>query len=297
VNQLEDDTGNALVFEIVLAAVVLLAVGTAAYVAMSHKKSIADVSSASPSPSWSAASTPTPAPSTKPANEFDVVQLGFKMTLPSGLAGLTYSVEPPNNTNPGYTVDTVEFSTSSLQAQGCKAGVSGGITKWTKDPRTVGVAGLGQVEQVGSFYLGWDRQGNTSCTGGEALQSSTLLQKAFSSATAVSVLDITPLGVEFALPSDVSDLTYQIVHLTGDQAVNSVEFSSQRLEVAGCGLSAAPLGYLTYDSDKGGTLVASDIRNSSLYYVSPASGVCKANASLQDWQALKSYLTTAVTDQ
>ena len=111
-----------------------------------------------------------------------------------------------------------------------------------------------------------------------------------------SVFDISSLGVKSTLTGALYDLTYQVVHLTGDQAVNSVEFSSQRLEAAGCSLSSAPLGYLTYDNDKGGTLVA-NARNSDLYYLAPTTGTCKAAASLQNWQALESSLKTSVSDQ
>jgi hypothetical protein len=113
--------------------------------------------------------------------------------------------------------------------------------------------------------------------------------------TPSSVFDITSLGVKFTLSGTLYDLTYQVVHLTGDQAVNSVEFSSQRLEAAGCSLSSAPLGYLTYDNDKGGTVVA-NARNSNIYYLAPTGGTCKAAASLQNWQALESSLKTSVSD-
>lgn len=114
--------------------------------------------------------------------------------------------------------------------------------------------------------------------------------------TPSSTFDISSLGVKFTLSGTVSDLDYQVVHLTGDQAVNSVEFSSKRLEAAGCSLASAPLGYLTYDNNKGGTLVA-NVRNSNLYYLSPTAGSCAAAPSLQTWQALESSLRSAVSDQ
>jgi len=110
-----------------------------------------------------------------------------------------------------------------------------------------------------------------------------------------SYFDIVDLGVKFLLPASFSDLEYKVVHLTGDEAVNSVAFSSKRLDAAGCGLDTAPLGYLTYDSDKGGSMVAI-ARNSNLYYLQPQAG-CKASATLQDWQSLETALKSLVSDK
>ena len=107
-----------------------------------------------------------------------------------------------------------------------------------------------------------------------------------------STFDIADLGVKFTLTGSLWDLEHKVVHLTGDQAVNSVEFSTKRLDAVGCGLDSAPLGYLTYDSDKGGAIVAT-ARNQNLYYLQPT-GVCKAEASLQNWQALESSLRSII---
>jgi hypothetical protein len=110
-----------------------------------------------------------------------------------------------------------------------------------------------------------------------------------------STFDVSDLGVKFTLSGSLWDLDYKVVHLTGDQAVNSVAFSSKRLEAAGCSLDSAPLGYLTYDNDKGGVMVAT-ARNSSLYYLQPQAG-CNADVSLRNWQVLQSGLRTLASDK
>ncbi len=109
-----------------------------------------------------------------------------------------------------------------------------------------------------------------------------------------SVYNIKDLGVEFALPSSISDLSYKVVNLGGEQAVSSVTFSTKRLEAAGCSLDSAPLGHLTYTEGKGGILVAS-ARGSNLYYIEPK-GSCSADPSLRNWQKLKEALKTTVSD-
>ena len=157
-------------------AVVLAVAGLGIYQAVHNAKVVLVAAKASP----------TPSASPRPSNEFDVPPLEFKITLSSGLSGLTYTVDPPNNPHSGYTVDTARFTTTYLQDNGCKAGIIGGITMWTKDPRTVGVAGLGLVERVGNLYLVWD--GSTyACTGSATvtanmLQMTKLLGQAFATA-------------------------------------------------------------------------------------------------------------------
>ncbi len=110
--------------------------------------------------------------------------------------------------------------------------------------------------------------------------------------TTTSIYSISNLGLLVYLPSSLSDLTHNVVHLAGDQAVNSVEFSTIRLESAGCPLSSAPLGYLTYDNDKGGVVVA-HARGSDLYYIKPT---VQCGAALQDWPTLQQALKTIVSN-
>lgn len=104
------------------------------------------------------------------------------------------------------------------------------------------------------------------------------------------VFGISDLGLKFTAPGAFTGLTYQVVHLAGDQAVNSVALSTKTLTTAACPISSAPLGYLTYDGDKGGKKVA-DARNSALYYIAPT-GACAAN----DYSALQTALQTLVSD-
>jgi hypothetical protein len=110
--------------------------------------------------------------------------------------------------------------------------------------------------------------------------------------TASSVYDIVDLGVKFTVPATFSDLTHRVVKLAGDQAVNSVAFSSRQLEAAGCGVEA--LGYLTYDTNKGGVIVGR-ARGSDLYYLQPKAA-CKTGATLQNWQGLRDALKTLGSD-
>ncbi len=113
---------------------------------------------------------------------------------------------------------------------------------------------------------------------------------------ATTIYHITDLALSFTLPDTLSDLTHRYHKFPNDQAVNSVEFSSKRLESAGCGLETAPLGYLTFDTGRGGILVG-HLKNDldKLYYIRP-NGQCKADKSLQDWQTLENALKTLTDD-
>lgn len=108
------------------------------------------------------------------------------------------------------------------------------------------------------------------------------------------IYDVSDLGVKFALPQTLSDLTYKAAKLPGEQAVNSVAFSSKCLESAGCGVESAPLGYLTYDNDKGGTRVG-HARGSELYYIAPT-GQCKVAGAMQNSDTLKGALQSLSFD-
>lgn len=99
---------------------------------------------------------------------------------------------------------------------------------------------------------------------------------------------IPELGTIIMIPKDFSDLTSVIIQLPGDQAVNSIGLSTTRLESAGCTATSAPLGYLTYDMDKGGKK-AGNVNGGSIYYVEPDKP-CSADTSLQDWRKLESSL-------
>lgn len=119
-------------------------------------------------------------------------------------------------------------------------------------------------------------------------------QVAAASPAKTFLYDITDLGVKFDLPFSLVDLGYIPVHLHGDQGVNSVEFTTKRLQDAGCTIDMAPMGILTYDSDKGGTKVG-HARGSNLYYIKP-DGRCHVNSRLQPWQKLRDVLHTLRSD-
>jgi hypothetical protein len=108
------------------------------------------------------------------------------------------------------------------------------------------------------------------------------------------IYDITDLGLMFAAPGSLNDLDSAAVHLVGDQAVTSVGFSSKRLEAAGCIVQTAPLGIITYDTDKGGDIVAS-IAGQSLYYLAPKAG-CKADVALLPLDSFKASLGSTISD-
>ncbi len=107
------------------------------------------------------------------------------------------------------------------------------------------------------------------------------------------IYDISDLALIFAAPGRLKDLDSTAVYLAGDQAVNSVGFSSKRLEAAGCSASSAPLGIITYDTDKGGEIVA-HVGSQNIYYIEPKTG-CRADASLLPLASLKAALGSVVS--
>lgn len=96
------------------------------------------------------------------------------------------------------------------------------------------------------------------------------------------------LGIIIMVPKDFADLKAASIGLPGDQTVNTVGLSTSRLEAEGCTASSAPLGYLTYDMDKGGKKAGST-NGGSIYYVEPDKP-CAIDVSLQDWKKLETYL-------
>jgi len=155
-----------LVFELVILAVVLLAAGFAGYQYMENTMAVNRatvpkpriVAKASPSPSQSPA---------KPANEFDIPELGIKMTLPPGLTGLTYSAQtdqPGSADNQNYEVSVVRFSTAQLtqlggsQYCGASSGPIGGFALYLNSYDPVGhvvLSGPTNVKLVGANYIGF----------------------------------------------------------------------------------------------------------------------------------------------
>jgi hypothetical protein len=104
--------------------------------------------------------------------------------------------------------------------------------------------------------------------------------------------DMTELGAEFKLPFKLMDLGYKVRYIKGDQAPSTVEFTTKRLQAAGCTIDQAPMGMLTYRSDLGGTKIA-HIRHSNMYYVKP-DGSCHARPGIQDWKILRQALQNSL---
>ena len=112
-------------------------------------------------------------------------------------------------------------------------------------------------------------------------------------ATESQTIAIDDLGLQFEAPTKLGTLTFSPIHLEGDQALNSVTISSEAATQAGCTQDDGPLGVLTYDRNKGGTLVA-NARSADLYYIEPTKA-CSAVTRL-DISTLQSALASLVSD-
>jgi hypothetical protein len=186
-NYWKDQRGVALVLGLVLVAIVLAAAGFGIYSVAHNKKPIA--TAPTPTPTKSASLSPTPAP-TKPSNEFDVPELGIKMTLPPGLIGLTYAIDPNHtgSANVTYHFDTARFTTAYLQQHGCTTPGIGAISRYSEDPKKLGVtSSVGTIRQVGDFYLDFNAAqatcGDDATVNGSQTTTMQLLSQAFNSAT------------------------------------------------------------------------------------------------------------------
>lgn len=112
-------------------------------------------------------------------------------------------------------------------------------------------------------------------------------------ATESQTIAIDDLGLQFEAPTKLGTLTFSPIHLEGGQALNSVTISSEAATQAGCAQDDGPLGVLTYDRDKGGTLIA-NARSTNLYYIEPTKA-CSAITGL-DISTLQSALESLVSD-
>src|SRR5262245_38705856 len=108
---LQRQNGVAQILMVGLVVVVLVLAGLALWQWQNANKPAA---SRTPSPVVKATTTPTTTPS--PAGELKVTELGFKLTLPVGLADLKY-VAQTGLSDPGGngTFGRASFSTSSLE--------------------------------------------------------------------------------------------------------------------------------------------------------------------------------------
>ncbi len=196
-NHLRDERGVAPILELVLVALVLALAGVAVYSATHHKTTATVATTASASPTKTASSSPSPSPTASPSNELDVPQLHFKMSLPAGLSGITYSIDPnttgtANNTT--YTVYTARFTTQYLQANQCYANASptgqigiGAISMYLVDPETLGIGEIVGGRKVGNVYLSYQTPqsecGSNPVVNDNQIEMIKLMGQAFDTAT------------------------------------------------------------------------------------------------------------------
>lgn len=118
---------------------------------------------ASATPSSTPKSTspaPSPTPSaTKSPSEFDVPELGIKITLPVGLAGLTYTAsldQQGTDGNGSYKYSATRFSTKALAAADsqCASDALGAFNLLSFDPigKLMDVS-ADNTKQIGQDYL------------------------------------------------------------------------------------------------------------------------------------------------
>jgi hypothetical protein len=188
--------GIAQVLVVGLVAIVLVAIGLAVLRSQQAKTTKVDKTTSSPTPTAVAQGSPSPAATSTPANEFNVTELGIKMTLPAGLAGLTYVVQTNQSGSfsdgTPYTLSTSRFTTTSLQQLGSQCttanGPIGTIVRYSADPRNR-VVGVAEFKQVGSIYLGFETPqqscSNSSAAGKLETSQTTLLRQAFDSTSAL----------------------------------------------------------------------------------------------------------------
>lgn len=103
--------------------------------------------------------------------------------------------------------------------------------------------------------------------------------------------NIDMMGLTFTVPGEFTGLTYVTKAYKGDQAVNSVQFSTKTLTTTKCPATSAPLGILRYTNDQGGEYVAT-ARGDKLYYI-PPTGECAAS----NYKEFQAALKTLVSDQ
>ena len=175
-----------------LLAVVAIVVGIAVWQSQRVKPHAS--ASPTPTPTRAAQASPTPTTTPAPANEFKVAELGFKMTLPAGIADLKY-VAQSNLTGSGsagtYKYSKSSFSTSILEQRDSSAlclaahAPLGTITRYETQPQGLD-SGI-RVRQVGTFYLAFSGT-QSACSDGNGipdltLSQSALLEQAFNGAT------------------------------------------------------------------------------------------------------------------
>ena len=190
------EDGIAQILIVGLVAVVMVVIGLAVWQAQKAK---ANLVSSSPTPTVAAksSSSPTPTAAPTPANEIKVTELGFKMTLPTGLTDLKYVAETGISDPAGNgTLARASFSTTSLEQKDsnslCQAakGPIGFISRYEAEPKSLESGPVREsVRKVGNFYLAFGPS-QSACSdnnGVPGLQDSQtkLLEQAFDGASAL----------------------------------------------------------------------------------------------------------------
>jgi len=194
---LKRQEGMAAPLLIALVVLVAVVVGVAVWQSQHTKtKQYQTTVSSTPTAVAQTSSSPAPTATPAPANEIKVTELGFQMTLPTGLVGLKYVVQTnlPGSYSDGtpYTLSTSRFSTASLQQLDPQCTPAndaiGTIVRYSSDPQNR-VTGVAEFKKVGNFYLGFEtpQQPCSSSSAAGQLETSqiNLLRQAFESSTAL----------------------------------------------------------------------------------------------------------------
>ena len=159
----ESQSGIAPIPLLLIGGFVVIVLGVIIYSLSSGTKAPSNPNQTTPSASASTTTTSNTSP--KPGNEFDVSDLGFKLTLPSGLTGMTQIVQQNQTASSigldSYSFSSVTLSNSTLTADdpaNCSAASAGlgTINKYAFNP--VGVDQLAtdaNTIQLGSFWLSY----------------------------------------------------------------------------------------------------------------------------------------------
>ena len=185
----KNERGSALIIELVVLVVVVVA---AMYAYYNYEKNKSDVGSGA---------KPIPHAASKPSDEFDVPELGFKMVLPTGLRGLTdsFQLNQAGSTSSGSpdAISTALFSTTTLGSDdpaNCSASSSplGAISVLSFNPvGTTDYASSSNTIHLGSRWLVYQSP-QEPCSANDSvskLETSLLplIRQAFETSTAIPV--------------------------------------------------------------------------------------------------------------
>ncbi len=191
---LKRQDGIAHLLMVGLVAVVLVVIGVAVWQSQ-QAKSKADQTASTPTPTAVSSATPTSSGTPVPSDEFKVTELGFKMTLPKGLADLKYAGQTNvPSTDGNGTIAKASFSTSSLEAKDSANSLCtpahaplGVIVQYDSQPK--GLDSSIPVRKVGNFYLAYSAA-QSACSDDNGipnlvLSQAALLKQAFEGATSL----------------------------------------------------------------------------------------------------------------